>query len=77
MNINATLVGQIMFVFVLAVGALSYYLGRRKTQTPVVAGLLGVVLCSIPPCALVYLVVLVLKKDVGSTSASVSDSSVL
>ncbi|GAA0662483.1 MULTISPECIES: hypothetical protein [Rheinheimera] len=72
MNINATLVGQIMFVFVLVVGALSYYLGRRKTQTPVLAGLLGVVLCIIPPFALVYLVVLVLKKDVGSTSAEVS-----
>jgi hypothetical protein len=61
-----------MFVFVLVVGALSYYLGRRKTQTPVLAGLLGVVLCIIPPFALVYLVVLVLKKDVGSTSAEVS-----
>lgn len=72
MNINATLVGQIMFVFVLVVGALSYYLARRKTQTPVLAGLLGVVLCIIPPFALVYLVVLVLKKDVGSTSAEVS-----
>ena len=72
MNINATLVGQIMFVFVLVVGALSYYIGRRKTQTPVLAGLLGVVLCIIPPFALVYLVVLVLKKDVGSTSAEVS-----
>jgi hypothetical protein len=72
LNINATLVGQIMFVFVLVVGALSYYLGRRKTQTPVLAGLLGVVLCIIPPFALVYLVVLVLKKDVGSTSAEVS-----
>ncbi len=72
MNINATLVGQIMFVFVLVVGALSYYLGRRKTQTPVLAGLLGVVLCIIPLFALVYLVVLVLKKDVGSTTAAVS-----
>ena len=72
MNINATLVGQIMFVFVLVVGALSYYIGRRKTQTPVLAGLLGVVLCIIPPFALVYLVVLVLKKDVASTSTEVS-----
>jgi hypothetical protein len=72
LNINATLVGQVMFVFVLVVGALSYYLGRRKTRTPVLAGLLGIVLCIIPPFALVYLAVLVLKKDVGSTSSSVS-----
>jgi hypothetical protein len=69
MNINATLVGEIMFVFVLFVGALSYYLGRRKTQTPVLATLLGVVLSLMPPFALVYLVVLVLKKDVNSSTA--------
>lgn len=53
-------------------GVLCYYLGRRKTQTPVLAGLLGVVLSIIPPFALVYLVVLVFKKDLGSTSAAVS-----
>lgn len=72
MNINATLLGEIMIVFILVVGALSYYLGRRKTQTPILAGLLGVVLSIIPPFGLVYLVVLVLKKDVGSTSEAVS-----
>ena len=72
MNINATLLGEIMIVFILVVGALSYYLGRRKTQTPILAGLLGLVLSIIPPFGLVYLVVLVLKKDVGSTSAAVS-----
>ena len=64
--------GQFVIVFALVMGALCYYLGRRKTQTPVLAGLLGVVLSIIPPFGLVYLVVLVLKKDVGSTSAAVS-----
>lgn len=72
MNINATLVGQVMFVFMVVVGILSYYLGRRKTHTPVLAGLLGIVLCFIPPFALIYLVVLALKKDVSSTSSAVS-----
>lgn len=61
-----------MIVFILVVGVLSYYLGRRKTQTPILAGLLGLVLSIIPPFGLVYLVVLVLKKDVGSTSETVS-----
>jgi hypothetical protein len=69
MNINATLLGEIMFVFVLFVGSLSYYLARRKTQTPVIAGLLGVVLSLIPRFGLVYLVVLLLKKDVNSPTA--------
>lgn len=73
MNINATLLGEIMIVFVLVVGALSYYLGRRKTQTPILTGLLGAVLSLIPPFGLVYLVVLVLKKDVSSASEAVSE----
>jgi hypothetical protein len=29
--------GTLTLIFVLDVGALSYYLGRRKTQTPVIA----------------------------------------
>lgn len=73
MNINATLYGQFVIIFALIMGAFCYYLGRRKTQTPVLAGLLGVVLSLIPIFGLVYLVVLVLKKDVGSTSAAVSE----
>ncbi|NRQ40958.1 hypothetical protein HRH59_00015 [Rheinheimera sp. YQF-2] len=72
MNINATLLGQVIFIFALVMGAVCYYLGRRKTQTPVLAGLLGIVLSIIPPFGLVYLVVLVLKKDVSSASAAVS-----
>ncbi|GAA5141746.1 hypothetical protein GCM10025767_29560 [Thalassotalea piscium] len=72
MNINATLLGEFMALFALIMGAVCYYLGRRKTQTPVLAGLLGVVLSLIPPFALVYFVVLLLKKDVGSTSEAVS-----
>lgn len=73
MNINATLLGEIMFVFVLIMGALSYYLGRRKTQTPILAGLLGMALSIIPPFALVYLVVLVLKKDINPAPAVVNE----
>jgi hypothetical protein len=73
LNIDATLLGQFIFIFALVMGAVCYYLGRRKTQTPVLAGLLGVVLSLIPIFGLVYLVVLVLKKDVGSTPAVVSE----
>ena len=68
MNINATLLGEFIALFALIMGAVCYYLGRRKTQTPVLAGLLGVVLSLIPPFALVYFVVLLLKNDAGSTS---------
>ncbi|MEM0515392.1 hypothetical protein WCN91_08085 [Pseudoalteromonas sp. YIC-827] len=72
MNINATLLGEFIALFALIMGAVSYYLGRRKTQTPVLAGLLGVVLSLIPPFVLVYFVVLLLKKDVGPASEAVS-----
>ncbi|WP_127022905.1 hypothetical protein [Rheinheimera mangrovi] len=72
MNLNATLVGQFIFIFALIMGAVCYYLGRRKTQTPVLASLLGVMLSIIPPLSLVYLVVLVLKKDISPTPAALS-----
>ncbi len=69
---DATFLGEMVILFALIMGAICYYLGRRKTQTPVLAGLLGVVLSIIPPLGLVYLAVLVLKNDVGSASATVS-----
>lgn len=72
MNINATVIGEFIALFALIMGAVCYYLGRRKTQTPVVAGLLGAALSIIPLFGLIYLVVLLLKKDVGSTSAAVN-----
>lgn len=70
MNINATLVGEFIALFALIMGAVCYYLGRRKTQTPVLAGLLGLVLSVVPLLGLVFLVVLLLKKDVVSASAT-------
>ena len=72
MNINATLVGQLIVVFALVVGVISYFLGRRKTQSPILAGVLGAVLSIVPLFGLIYLVVLILKNDVnlGAETAS-------
>ncbi|MGY5796335.1 glycosyltransferase 87 family protein [Rheinheimera faecalis] len=74
MNIDATLYGQFVIIFALVMAALCYYLGRRKTQNPVLAGLLGAVLSLLPLFGLVYLLVLLFKKDVSSTSASKLDA---
>ncbi|MFQ3288041.1 MAG: hypothetical protein ACI93V_000252 [Alteromonadaceae bacterium] len=63
MNINATLIGELAFFSIFIVGALSYYLGKRKTSTPKRVALLGVVLCITPPLNIVYLIVLMLKND--------------
>lgn len=64
MNINATLFGQIVIVLALIMAALGFYLGKRKTQTPVLAAVVGVLTAFIPPMALIYLAALVLKNDV-------------
>ncbi|MBB1364277.1 MULTISPECIES: hypothetical protein [unclassified Shewanella] len=72
MNINATLVGQLIVIFALLVGVISYFLGRRKTKSPIMAGVLGAVLSIVPLFGLIYLVVLMLKNDVnlGAETAS-------
>ncbi|WP_445777270.1 hypothetical protein [Shewanella sp.] len=72
MDFNATLVGQLIIVFALVMGCICYYLGRRKTQSPVLAGLIGAGLSIVPILGVVYLVVLLLKKDINTTSSAVN-----
>ena len=69
MNINATFFGELVFYSMFIVGALSYYLGKRKTSTPKMAALIGVLLCITPPLNIVYLIVLKLKNDVVPNSS--------
>ena len=73
MNVNATLVVQLIVVFALVVGVISYFLGRRKTQSPILAGVLGAVLSIVPLFGLIYLVVLMLKNDVNLGAATASN----
>jgi len=47
---------------------LSYSLGKRKTSTPKIATLIGIILCVMPPLNIVYLIVLMLKNDVVTNS---------
>ncbi|MCH8492167.1 MAG: hypothetical protein LAT53_02860 [Idiomarina sp.] len=70
MDINATFAGQFLLVCGVIIGLVGYYLGRRKTQTPVLAGVLGFVLGLIPILGIIYLVVLMLKKDVIPNESS-------
>lgn len=63
MDINVTLFGKIVLYSMFIVGGLSYYLGKRKTEKPKVATLIGVLLCLAPPLNIVYLIVLMLKND--------------
>ncbi|WP_299788928.1 hypothetical protein [uncultured Shewanella sp.] len=65
MNINASVMGQVILFTAVISGILSFYLGKRKTQTPILATVIGVILSFIPPLALIYLAALVLKNDVN------------
>jgi ABC-type proline/glycine betaine transport system permease subunit len=70
MEINATFIGQIIALLVLPILAIivalvSYYLGKRKTETPKLVAAIGFFSAIIPPLALVYLMVLVFKKDIN------------
>ncbi|MDC8831364.1 hypothetical protein [Alteromonas gilva] len=70
MEFNATLIGQIIAFLVFSVLAIivarvSYYLGKRKTETPKLVAAIGFFSVMIPPLALIYLMVLVFKKDIN------------
>lgn len=69
MEINTTFIGQVIVFFVLPILAIimalvSYYLGKRKTETPKLVAAIGFFSATIPPLALIYLMVLVFKKDI-------------
>jgi hypothetical protein len=66
MNINATVIGELVLFSIFIIGPLSYYLGKRKTSTPKIATFIGVLLCIVPPLNIVYIIVLMLKNDVVS-----------
>lgn len=70
MNINGTLIGELVVISVLVVGFLSFYLGKRKTNSPKLAALIGVLLSLIPPLGFIYLALLVLKDDINQTNAN-------
>ncbi len=62
-NINATLMGQFMLLFILLITVISYFLGKKKTSTPKMTAFIGFLLAFIPPFGLIYIAFLVLKND--------------
>ena len=67
MNVNATFLGQLIFILALIMVTLGYILGRRKTETPKLTAFVGFLTAFIPPLAIIFLMVLVLKSDVASS----------
>jgi Na+-driven multidrug efflux pump len=66
MDINATILGQFIFISMIIITGLSYYLGKRKTQNVKTTTFVGFLLSFIPPLGLIFVAVLVLKNDVAS-----------
>ena len=56
----------ILLAIVMAV--FGYYLGKRKTEMPFVISVVAFFTAFIPPVALVFLIILLLKKDTRDTT---------
>ena len=62
MNIDLTLWGWLVAIYLLSMISLSYYLGNKKTDMPLIATFIGGACSLIPPLVLIYLAVLLLIK---------------
>ncbi|ATC96677.1 hypothetical protein [Pseudoalteromonas tunicata] len=63
MNINATLLGELLAVFAIINVLLCFSLGKRKTDSPYLCGLIGFVSALLFPLGLIFLAVLVSKSN--------------
>ncbi len=70
MDINATILGQFIFISMIVITGLSYYLGKRKTQNVKTTTFIGFLLSFMPPLGLIFVAVLGLKNDVSNNNAS-------
>ena len=68
MNVSLTLMGQIIFILIPVFAAISYFLGKRKTSTPIKMAIIGGLLALIPLFGLIFIAVLVLKQDIETTA---------
>ncbi|PKG73998.1 hypothetical protein CXF86_15030 [Shewanella sp. GutCb] len=66
MTLSPGLFAMAILPFIFLVGVLSYYLGKRKTNTPIITAVLGAVGGIFPPLGIIYLMLLTLKNDIES-----------
>lgn len=70
MNLPSYISIQAVVMLFLFGTSVSYLLGRRKTNRPFLMALVGGVLAVMPPLFVIYLVLLLLKKDLPSAAAT-------
>ena len=64
MSVPAPLIGQTILILAIIFAAIGFYLGKRKTETPVLVSVVALFSALIPPIGLVFLMVLAFKKDI-------------
>lgn len=64
LNLNYSAVGQFIAVLAVIMAIIGFYLGKRKTKHPFLMALLGFCSAAFPPFALVFTLVLGLRKDI-------------
>jgi len=66
MNIGITVMAQILMVWIPVATFVSYILGKRKTESPKTTAFIGFLLSFIPPFSIIFLIILLLKRDMNS-----------
>lgn len=61
---------MIVFGLMPIVAGLCYYMGTRKTGTPILNAFIGVLLCFLPPLALIYIAAMSLLKDINNQNSN-------
>ncbi len=69
MNVSATALGQLVSALIIIFGVIGYFLGKRKTNSPVIVAILASMSAFIPPLGLLFLMILSLKKDIKPADA--------
>jgi TRAP-type C4-dicarboxylate transport system permease small subunit len=64
MNISTTQLLLMILSVMIIIGTISYFLGRRKTNSPLKASALGFVFSVIPVLGIIYVIYLASKDDV-------------
>ena len=64
MNVSTTQLGLMILSTMIIIGIISYFLGRRKTNSPLKASALGFVFSVIPVLGIAFVIYLASKDDV-------------
>lgn len=63
MSMSGSPIWQTILILAIIFATIGFYLGKRKTETPVLVSILALFSALIPPIGLVFLMVLAFKKD--------------